>query len=69
MVVSMRLWIIANQFRKFGGRYIGILSCRSDLFSGMEFTADSIIKKPFSSRNYNEKLEIVGYRACINAVV
>ena len=46
------------------------LSCRSNLFSGMEFDVNSMIKKSFYSRNYIEKLEIVDRGCnCINPVV
>ena len=37
-----------------------VKSCSSNLLRGMELiNVDSIIKKPFSSRSYDEKLEIV----------
>ena len=34
-------------------------SCRSNSFRGMELNVESVIKRPFSSRNYIAKLKIV----------
>ena len=59
MVVLMRLWLTVSHFQSLAGDIMAFYSCRSNLFSGMEFNVDSIIKNPFSNRNYNETLEIV----------
>ena len=60
--ISMRLWVIASDFRKCGSQYIyfKVVGQNEVLrqISGMEVSVDSIIKMPFCSRNYNEKLEI-----------
>ena len=57
----MRLSVIACHFRKCGDPYIhftvvGQIQVVGQI-SGMEVSVDSIIKKPFCSRNYDKKLE------------
>ena len=51
-------YVAASFFRKFGGRYAGILKLLVKYIycSGVQFNIDIIIKKPFSSRIYDKKL-------------
>ena len=59
---SMRLRVIACDFRKCGGPYIHFKVVGQNevigQIRGMEVSVDSIVKKPFSNRNYDAKLEI-----------
>ena len=62
MVVSMRLLVTASHFRKFGSQCTGIFEVVSQIClveRSLMLIVSYIIKKPFSSRNYIEKLEIV----------
>ena len=55
MVVLMWLWVVACHFPRFVGRCIHF----EVVIKFVEWNVDNIVKKPFPSKNFDGKLEIV----------